>query len=105
MSRHSGWNDEQVAAIRAGEHHPSFSEAENFLLDYATQMSGTPAEVDDELFENLRRHFSDEQIIELSAFIAYENFRARLNHALGIGSDALYCPLPSKTETVPSHHG
>ena len=38
---------------------------------------------------------SAEQLIELTASIAYENFRARFAHALGIGSDDLYSPCPS----------
>ena len=38
---------------------------------------------------------SDDQIVELTASIAYENFRARFDHALGIGSDGLYvCAWP-----------
>jgi alkylhydroperoxidase family enzyme len=59
-------------------------------------MTETPVEVDDETFAAMRRHFTDEQIIELTAAIAWENYRARANHALGIGSDELYCELPQR---------
>jgi alkylhydroperoxidase family enzyme len=53
-------------------------------------MSKTPVRVSDELFAKLKKYFNDEQIVELTATIAYENYRARFNHALHIGSENLY---------------
>ena len=38
----------------------------------------------------LRRHFSEEQLIELAAPAAFENFRARNNRVFDVGSDGLY---------------
>ena len=61
-------------------------------------MTNTPAEVPDELFAELQSHFTDKQIVELTAIIARENYRARFNHALKIGSDGFsegaFCPVP-----------
>jgi len=57
-------------------------------------------EVPDELFTALRRHFSDAQLVELTAAIAWENYRARFDHAFGIEaqgfSEGAYCPLPER---------
>ena len=53
-------------------------------------MSQTPVRVSDELFEKLRRLFDEEQIVELTASVALQNYRSRFDHALGIGSDGLY---------------
>ncbi len=68
------------------------------MLDYTVEMTKTPVEVPDELFKALGRHFADEEILELTASIAWENYRARFNHALEIGSggfsEGAYCPLP-----------
>jgi alkylhydroperoxidase family enzyme len=62
-------------------------------------MTNTPADVSDEVFTAVTREFSDEQVIELTAFLAWENFRARFNHALGVESDGFSegaaCPLPT----------
>lgn len=66
-----------------------FSEREKVALEYAEEMTNTPVEVSNELFERLKEHFDDDQIIELTSSIAFENYRARLNHALGIESDNL----------------
>jgi alkylhydroperoxidase family enzyme len=56
-------------------------------------MTRTPAEVSDTVFAEIQALFSSEQIVELTAAIALENFRARFNCALKIGSDNL-CMLP-----------
>ncbi len=94
VGRQEGWTDDQLAAIRQGREDATFSEEERLLLRYADQMSASPVEVEDSLFARLRERFSDEQIIELTAAIAFENLRARFNRALHIESDELFCPLP-----------
>ena len=52
------------------------------------------ADVSDAVFADIRSLFSTEQIVELTAAIALENFRARFNCALKIESDSL-CMLPA----------
>ncbi len=56
-------------------------------------MTQTPADVSDAVFAEIQALFSTEQIVELTTAIALENFRARFNCALKIGSDSL-CLLP-----------
>ncbi len=48
--------------------------------------------VSDAVFEEVRRHFDERQIVELVAMIAFENMRARFNRALEIPSDG-FCAL------------
>lgn len=45
-------------------------------------MAATPAQVSDELFAELRKHFSDAQLVELVTDIAMGNMRSRFNEAL-----------------------
>jgi len=84
-----------LADYETSEH---FDPAERATLAYADRMTDTPAEVPDELFAELKSHFNDKQIVELTAIIARENYRARFNHALLIGSDGFsdgaFCPVP-----------
>jgi alkylhydroperoxidase family enzyme len=40
--------------------------------------------VSDELFARVRKHFSEAQLVELTAAVALENFRSKFNVALGI---------------------
>jgi alkylhydroperoxidase family enzyme len=70
------------------------------VLDYAVCMTRIPTDVPEELFARLRDRFDDEQLVELTATIAQENFRARFNRPFEIGamgfSEGAYCPLPER---------
>ena len=83
-------SDEELNEVANWQHTKVLSERERTAIEYAEEMSKTPVRVSDELFERLKKHFSDEQIVELTASVAYENYRARFNHALNIESDNLY---------------
>jgi alkylhydroperoxidase family enzyme len=70
------------------------------VITYAAEMTKTPVDVPEELFAALSAHFNAAQLVELTATIAWENYRARFNHALDIGaqgfSEGAYCPLPER---------
>ena len=84
-----GLSDGEIAAIREG-HIEGFAAPELALLRMADALADTPSNVSDELYAELRRHFSEEQLIELAATAAFENFRARSNRVFDVGSDGLY---------------
>lgn len=94
MGRHAGITDEQLEALAVFETSPHFTAREKAVLRYAEGMTRTPAEVSDAVFAEIQSLFSTEQIVELTAAIALENFRARFNCALQVESDSL-CTLPS----------
>ncbi len=79
----------------------AFAPLEKLVLDYAVAMTNTPVEVPDALFARLREHFADAELVELTAAIAWENYRARFDHAFGIEaqgfSEGAYCPLPERS--------
>lgn len=87
-------------ALREYESSPEFSALEKLVIRYAVEMTRTPVDVSDELFAELKRNFSDRQIVELTSQIAWENYRARNNHALGLESEGFsqgaFCPLPER---------
>jgi alkylhydroperoxidase family enzyme len=58
-------------------------------------MTITGQKVTDELFAEARRHFSEAQVVELTAAVALENFRSKFNVALGIESQG-FCVLPPR---------
>lgn len=70
----------------------AFSELERLVLDYASAMTATPVHVPDALFERLRACFAAPQLVELTAAIAWENYRARFDHALGIEAQGFATP-------------
>lgn len=76
----------------------AFSPLEKTVIEYAVHMTDTPVEVPEVLFEGLRQYYNDAQIVEITAALAWENYRTRFNHALGIESqgfsEGAYCSLP-----------
>ena len=76
------------------------------VLRYADAMTLTPVEVSDELFDALRAIYDDRQLVELTSALAWENYRARFDHALGIEaegfSEGAFCPLPAGGDTRPT---
>jgi alkylhydroperoxidase family enzyme len=72
-----------------------FSEAERAALEYAERMTITGERVDDALFARLRKHYSEAQIVELTAAIAFENFRSKVNPALGVAAQG-FCLIPQR---------
>src|SRR5581483_4102237 len=84
-----GLSDDEIAAIREGQF-AAFAPAEVALLHMADAMADTPSNICDELYQVLRRHFSEQQLIELAATAALENFRGRNNNVFNVRSDGLY---------------
>ena len=100
MSRKQGVTEEKLMALADFESSPALSELEKLVVRYAAAMTGTPVEVSDELFNGLKRHFNERQLVELTSAIAWENYRARFDHAFGIEaegfSEGAFCPLPDR---------
>ena len=56
------------------------------MLDFATALSRSPAEVSAELREELRRELGDGGLVQLTAVVAVESFLGRFNRGVGIES-------------------
>lgn len=72
-----------------------FSEAERLALEYAERITYTDQKVDDALVDQLKNHFTDAQIVEMTAAIAMENFRSKFNPPLGIEAQG-FCVIPKR---------
>ena len=98
MGRAHGISERQIRDLPRYRESDAFSELERIVIAYAEEMTRTPVEVPEHLFGALRLHFSDAQLVELTAAIAWENYRARFNHALDIASggfsEGAACALP-----------
>jgi AhpD family alkylhydroperoxidase len=98
LGRKAGVTEEQLRDFHNYRTSPHYSAEEKLVMEYAEELTKEHVEVPDEFFARLREHFDDEQIVELTAAIAIENFRARFNNALDVEpsgfSEGLYCPMP-----------
>ncbi|GFE22568.1 carboxymuconolactone decarboxylase family protein [Streptomyces nigrescens] len=83
-------------------HEESFTELERLVLEYAEAMTATPPAVTDELAESLRRRLGDTAFVELTAMVAVENLRSRLNSAMGLRSQGFSdaCAIPPGRRTA-----
>jgi alkylhydroperoxidase family enzyme len=87
VGRKQGVTEQQLLDLVNFETSPAFSELEKLVLRYAVAMTQTPVEVADELFAGLQKHFTPQQLVELTSAIAWENYRARFDHAFGIEAE------------------
>lgn len=75
-----------------------FTPTERLVLRYVDSMTLTPVIVPELLFAELKAQFSAAQLVELTATIAWENYRARFDHAFGIESEGFsegsFCAVP-----------
>ncbi len=86
---------EKLAEVATWRDSTLFSEAERLALEYAERITYTDRKVDDALVDDLKKHYSEAQIVELTAAIAMENFRSKFNPALGIEAQG-FCMVPKR---------
>ncbi|GHJ41873.1 carboxymuconolactone decarboxylase family protein [Streptomyces sp. TS71-3] len=81
-----GMDPEKLRAVPAWRDSELFSPLERDVMAYAEAVSATPPEVTDELAARLRESLGEPALVELTAMIAVENLRSRMNSALGLTS-------------------
>lgn len=62
----------------------ALSEAEKTALNYTERLSQSANGVSDELFAEMRRHFSDSQIVEITLLVTIYSMINRFNEAMGL---------------------
>jgi len=101
VGRDNGISAEQIANLPRYRTDFNFSELERLVLEYSDAMTRTPVEVADALFARLREKFGEAELVELTSAIAWENYRARFDHAFGIEAEnfteGAVCALPVRT--------
>jgi alkylhydroperoxidase family enzyme len=82
----AGASDEKIQQVPTWRESRLFSDMERAALEYAERMTITGEKVTDELWARLRTHFTESQLVELTAAVALENFRSKFNVPLGVES-------------------
>src|SRR5207237_10644842 len=78
---------------------PLFSPREKLALELCERMTYTNKRVTDRFFNRLKKHFSEEELVELAAIIALENFRSKFNPVFAVEAQG-FCPLPAVQEVA-----
>jgi alkylhydroperoxidase family enzyme len=104
ICRNSGFSDEELLALPHYRQSNLFTEREKLALEYTVAVMRTPVEVTDELFARMKEHFSDEQLVEITALLTVVNLD-RFNAAFGIGSagfsEGMVCVPPDRPVANP----
>jgi AhpD family alkylhydroperoxidase len=99
ICRNSGLSDEEILALPNYRSSNLFSDREKVALDYAVAVMRTPVEMTDELFAQTREHFTEMQMVEITAHLTVVNLD-RFNAAFGIGSSGFsegrVCLVPDR---------
>ena len=82
-----GVTDEQIRALTFYQRSPLFDEREKVVILYADRVTRSAAAIRDAALEDLKKHFNEEQIVELTLVIAIANFTNRFNDALRMQPD------------------
>jgi alkylhydroperoxidase family enzyme len=91
VGRKAGLSDEKLRAVLGDDSSP-FNDVERLVIELADAMVTAPSNISDDLYARLRKEFSEEQLMQLSGHIAFENYRARWNRVFDVGSDHVYRP-------------
>lgn len=90
MGSNLGLSDEKILALADYATSPLYSEVERVTLEYADSMTITGSEVSNEFFARLREFYNDDELVELTEIIAWENASSKFNRALRIPSQGLW---------------
>ena len=105
VCRNSGLSDELLLALPRYRQSDLFTAREKLALDYTVAVMRTPVEVTDELFDRMKEHFSDKQLVEITALLTLVNLD-RFNAAFGIGavgfSEGMVCVPPDRPAANPA---
>ncbi len=79
-----GVSIEKIDALANWATSALYDERERAVLRYAEAMTRSDQRVSDEIMANLRSHFIDDAIVELTGLIAFQNMSSKFNSALGV---------------------
>ena len=82
LARSLGWSDDQLAHLAEWQQRQDFTPAEKAALRLAETVTRDAHAVTDEQFAELRRYYSEGEVVELLCAIGLFNYFNRFNNAL-----------------------
>ena len=90
MGSELGITTEKMEALADWSSSRLYTDEERLVLEYADAMTITGRDVTEELFARLREVYDDDQLVELTMIIAWENSSSKFNRALRVPSQKLW---------------
>ena len=79
--------DEQIRALGFYEKSPAFDAREKAVILFADRLTRCAAAVREGALQDVRAHFSEDQVVELALVACVANFTNRFNDGLRVESD------------------
>ena len=79
---------QQIGVLHVETNDPRFSAAEKCALRYAERMYLAPQSIDAAFYADMKQHFSEAQIMELGAFIAFHYGMQAFARTLGMPAES-----------------
>ncbi len=98
-----GASMEKIDALENWRESNLFDERERAILDYTEAVTHSDIQIEDHHMRNLRSHYEDDAIIELTGLIAFQNMSSKFNAALDVPPQG-FCKLPD-TAAKPAKGG
>lgn len=75
---------DKINALKSWKESDLYTDREKAVLAYTDAVTYTDQKVTDAIMENLRRYFNEDEIVELTGLIAFQNLSSKFNSALDI---------------------
>ncbi|PYQ12139.1 MAG: hypothetical protein DMH00_06635 [Acidobacteria bacterium] len=100
LARQIGFTEQEIAALDRVAESVAFDAALRTALLYAEAMTRDAHGVDEKLFAEMKRHYSDSEIVEISCVVGLANYWNRFTTALRVDLSGSNEPYDSpKTDT------
>jgi AhpD family alkylhydroperoxidase len=86
---------EKVEALAQWRESDLFDREEKTVLAYVEAMTYTDQQVTDDLINHLHEFFNDDEIVEITGLIAFQNLSSKFNSALDLPAQG-FCRLPDQ---------
>lgn len=83
-----GLSPEAADRVLDYENHPDLDAVDKLVVEYAIKVTSDPNRIRDNVFERLRQHFTEAQIVELTLRATLCGFFNRFNDALQVEEEA-----------------
>ncbi len=87
----------KVEALERWRESELFDNKEKLVLEYVEAMTYTGRQVDNDLTRRLYEYFNEDEIVELSGLIAFQNLSSKFNSALDLPAQG-FCRLPENAD-------
>ena len=88
----------KVEALDHWQDSELFDLKEKIVLEYVEAITYTDKQVNNDLMDQLREYFDEDEIVEITGLIAFQNLSSKFNSALDLPAQG-FCHLPNDAKT------